>query len=253
MPGRQEQKRKQYLISAIVLIVIGVATLTLNSQGILPGQWSAIIWVRWILVSSAFLLIALGIAMWIWNSLHAMHGNLIISSSLRQVIIPIGVSLIILGTAISIGSNLGVLKGNSTTIPPILLNSLGWVMALISLPLPTSTSATDISQTENVVNGASSSQFSFLPLLHADTPYKNIRAVPPPIDPKVTQRYEKTVMDVYTKLTESTITAITLTGFSDISTSTLASLIYQEARQRREAGERPFEVEELWLSGSICK
>jgi len=80
------------------------------------------------------------------------------------------------------------------------------------------------------------------------TSYRGILGLPPPTDPKTIQQREKAVKEIYTKLTQSDITAIALTGIGGVGKSTLAALIYRYTEEQRQAGNGFFTAESLWLT-----
>src|SRR6266480_1065726 len=64
-----------------------------------------------------------------------------------------------------------------------------------------------------------------LPTLDKTTP-RGIVGLPPPTDSRTIQQREDVVKEVYTKLTQTNITTIALTGIGGIGKSTLAALVY---------------------------
>lgn len=86
------------------------------------------------------------------------------------------------------------------------------------------------------------------PLPPPDKPaFRGIVGLPPPTNPRTIQQREKTVKEIYKKLTEPDITAIALTGIAGIGKSTLAALVYNYAEQQRRAGNGPFTADAIWL------
>ena len=78
--------------------------------------------------------------------------------------------------------------------------------------------------------------------------HRGIVGLPPPIDPRTIQQREQVVREVYTKLIQSDITAIALTGIGGVGKSTLAALVYRYAEEHRQTHTSPFLTETLWLT-----
>lgn len=250
---KKDEKRRWYLILAIIFIAIGIVALTLDGFGIFPHQWLANNWSRRAFVpSAATLLVVIGIIMWIISSRHAFQGNWIISPSMRQVIVPIGIASVLIGISIAILSSLGVLQGSWTGLLSNIFNYSGWLMTLLSLPSSTNEihSFSPQSQSSNATKHEDYLHLHPFQPIPASMQFRNIQGVPPPYDTKVIQPYQEYVEEVYATLTKSSapITAVALTGYSDATTSMLAASIYHESKRQREAYDSPFEADELWLS-----
>lgn len=78
--------------------------------------------------------------------------------------------------------------------------------------------------------------------------YRGIRGLPPPTDPRTIQQRERAVEDVYTRLVQSTTSAVVLTGLGGVGKSTLAALVYKYAETQRLAGQGIFTHPAIWLN-----
>ncbi len=160
----------------------------------------------------------------------------------------------------------------TTILPVVIFTVLGVVIALFQWLFPVSTGAHTHEHTANSFPASLMPQLSTVspavatmpqiivhvpPADHMSlpqsgpldkAPYRGIMGVPPPTDPRTIQQREKAVRDVYTKLTQSDISAIALTGIGGVGKSTLAALIYRYAEVQRRAGNGPFTAEAIWLN-----
>ena len=85
-------------------------------------------------------------------------------------------------------------------------------------------------------------------LTSAKLAHRGIVGLPPPTDPRTIQQREKVVKEVYTKLIQSDITAIALTGIGGVGKSTIAALIYRYVEEQRQTHISPFLAKTLWLT-----
>jgi tetratricopeptide (TPR) repeat protein/transcriptional regulator with XRE-family HTH domain len=83
---------------------------------------------------------------------------------------------------------------------------------------------------------------------HTATTYQSIQGFPPPTHPRAILQREQVVNDIYTKLIQSDITAITLTGIGGAGKSTLAALVYRYSLEHYRAGADFFTAEPIWLT-----
>ncbi|HCI81722.1 MAG TPA: hypothetical protein DHW02_18750, partial [Ktedonobacter sp.] len=67
-------------------------------------------------------------------------------------------------------------------------------------------------------------------------------------DPRTIEQRRDSVENLYYQLTQPDITAIALTGISDVGKSTFAGLVYNYAEEIRKASYGPFAAEALWLT-----
>jgi len=89
---------------------------------------------------------------------------------------------------------------------------------------------------------------SMQPLPSDKTAHRGIVGLPPPTDPRTIQQRKHVVEEVYAKLAQPNITAITLTGIGGVGKSTLAALIYRYVEEQRQASASPFQAETLWFT-----
>jgi tetratricopeptide (TPR) repeat protein len=131
-----------------------------------------------------------------------------------------------------------------TVIIPVLGAMVPLLQWLFSLP----SNKTEPASTQQIIvqMPPASPMPSILPSPNKPT-YRGIVGLPPPTDQRTIQQREKTVMEIYKKLTQPDITAIALTGIAGIGKSTLAALVYNYAEERRRTGNGPFTAEAIWL------
>ena len=89
---------------------------------------------------------------------------------------------------------------------------------------------------------------SFMPSTLGKTTHRSIIGLPPLTDPRTIQQREQVVREVYGKLVQPDITAITLTGMGGVGKSTLAALIYRYVEELRRTHNSPFLAETLWFT-----
>jgi nucleoside phosphorylase len=77
--------------------------------------------------------------------------------------------------------------------------------------------------------------------------HRSIVMSPPATDAHIIQQRDQIVEDVYTKLTQRSVSAIALTGISGIGKSTLAALIFRYTEMQQRLGNSPFTANPLWL------
>jgi hypothetical protein len=148
---------------------------------------------------------------------------------------------------IVVGIIIWILIGQSswtTILPVVIFTVLGVVIALFQWLFPVSTGAHTHEHTANSFPASLMPQLSTVspavatmpqiivhvpPADHMSlpqsgpldkAPYRGIMGVPPPTDPRTIQQREKAVRDVYTKLTQSDISVIALTGIGGVGKST---------------------------------
>lgn len=78
--------------------------------------------------------------------------------------------------------------------------------------------------------------------------YRDIIGFPPPTDARAIQQRTQTVEDIYTKLSQTDITALVLTGIGGAGKSTLAALVYEYAKKQRQLVTGIFQGTPLWLT-----
>jgi hypothetical protein len=185
---------------------------------------------RWVIASIILLLIAVGAIIWIVTS----QGSI-------TTILPIVIFTV-----------LGVVIGLFQWLFPISSNAPDRPTAIFApSPLPqVSTATPTLPATPQVI----------VPILPADRThppqsgpldkpaYRGIMGVPSPTDPRTIQQREKTVKDIYEKLTQPDVAAVVLTGIGGVGKSVLAALVYRYAEEQRRAGNGPFTAEPIWLN-----
>ncbi len=177
---------------------------------------------------------------------------------MRWVIASIILLLIVVGAIIWIITSQGSL---TTILPIVIFTVLGVVIGLFQWLFPVSSNAPDHPTaifppsplppaTPQVIVPIPPADRTHPPQSGPlDKPaYRGIMGVPPPTDPRTIQQREKTVIDIYEKLTQSNITVVVLTGIGGVGKSILAALVYRYAEERRRIGNRPFTAEPVWLN-----
>lgn len=242
MTAQQEKRGRRYLVVAIVLISIGIVTLTFYLARIPQLKWLTNPFVYGV----ACLLILSGIILWIVDSYHIFHNsNWSIPPYIRRVIIPVGIALLIIGTFFGIAGSLWKLPDQIANIVSVLFTSLGLLMALLSLP-----SSTPETQSQFGPHQQLQPLQPALTGTQTSTPYRPLLGVPPPHNTRDIQPYLTFANDIYATLTKfaTPVTAVAITGYADELVSMLAARICWEASRKRQANDSPFEAGELWLS-----
>jgi hypothetical protein len=239
--------RKQHPLIIIALILLGIAILAVNSQGVLQTDWAKP-WLHWIALVSALVLITTGVILWIMHNWHnRQEADVNITPAMRQIIVPCGIAFLVIGTTISAAAAFNALPWLSiwVNILSILFNGIGFLIALISLPTnPTPPLAGTTLQNTQTISPSVTPAAGMLP---TSAPYRDIRTTPPFIEAKNTQYYKNKVDEIYMKLMRPYSTAVVLSSFDENSRLTVATLLYQEAKKQRAAGKGFFDEEEIWL------
>src|SRR5258708_23484418 len=189
------------------------------------------------------------------------------SARIRWLIASIVLVLIVAGTVIWVVTDQASLIA---ILPIVIFTALGVVIGLFQWLFPISSSTTEHhhilyhpSLTPQVSIATSPGTMTPENIVHVpptdhthptrsgplDKPaYRGIMSVPPPTDPRTIQQREKVVKDIFAKLTQPDITAVVLTGIGGVCKSTVPSLVYRYAEQRRRESIWPFTARVILLN-----
>lgn len=187
-------------------------------------------WTRWVIASIIILLIAAGAILWIVTS----QGSL-------TAILPI-VIFTVLGVIIGLFQWLFPVSSHAPDHTPAIFPPS--LLPQVSTATPTAPAMPQVIVPVPLADGTHPAQSG--PLDKA--PYRGIMGVPPPTDPRTIQQREKTVKDIYEKLTQPDIAVVVLTGIGGVGKSILAALVYRYTEEQRRTGNGPFAAEPIWLN-----
>src|SRR5947209_8023048 len=174
----------------------------------------------------------------------------------RLIIAIVAILFLVGGATLWILNNQGIIQGSWSGILLIIFTVLGIVIGLFQwlFPVTAAPSQQPIAPSRTpptpqiIVHVPQSTPASAQPPLVDKATYRGILGVPPPTDPRTIQQRQNAVQDIYTRLTQPSVTAIALTGIAGVGKSTLAALVYRHAEEQRRGGSRPFPAEALWLN-----
>src|SRR6266487_187974 len=248
-------KQRLYLLIAIFLITIGNTCEILNSQGILPNTWVVLLLEHWVIVIFSILFISSGILIWIWKCQGIVKDP--ISSLLwwRFLLIIIAVALFAIGMTIFVFKILDNVQSPWIIIMPIVLNALGLILMLFQwvFPIPQSEPLPQISSPSlNLGSDPVAETLLATESTLGNTNYRNILGHPPPTYPGIIlerrQNGEPIHESIHRKLLSDDVTALVLTGITQIGKSTLAAQVYLLEEKRDPTGPSIFTDRPLWIT-----
>src|ERR1051326_8271180 len=161
---------------------------------------------------------------------------------------------------IGVGTVLWILTSHgafTSVLPLVIFTVLGVLIALFQWLFPVSSSPLEhpsvhasppqaqqntpiVTQMQPIIVHVPATQ-PLVPLEKAA--YRGIVGLPPSTDARTIQQREQVVREVYGRLLQPNITAITLTGIGGVGKSTLAALIYRYTEEQRQTASSPFLAE----------